>query len=190
MGAKKDGTITAVEARVVLSNPLMPLFGVVQHLIENTRIPQRIRQDDSGAGEQGDRPSRRGASRTRIATPRALSSTHVAAASGMDPVEVALKNDGAEGHDMEWLDRQQGRNGIQGAGLPRGVRREGHGGHRLEREVAPARNQTTSQRQDARHGLYVDPRMGRLVRVTSEIAIGSSGTTAPQTFCPSGPILG
>ena len=29
----------------------------------------------------------------------------MAAALGMDPVEVALKNDGAEGHDMAWLDR-------------------------------------------------------------------------------------
>ena len=38
-GAKKDGTITAVEARVLLANSLFPLFGVVQHLIENTCIP-------------------------------------------------------------------------------------------------------------------------------------------------------
>ena len=39
VGAKKDGTVTAVEARVVLSNLLMPFFGVVHHLIENTNIP-------------------------------------------------------------------------------------------------------------------------------------------------------
>ena len=39
VGAKKDGTITAVEARVVLSNLRFPVFGVVHHLIENTRIP-------------------------------------------------------------------------------------------------------------------------------------------------------
>ena len=39
VGAKKDGTITAVEARVLLANTLFPLFGVVQHIMENTRIP-------------------------------------------------------------------------------------------------------------------------------------------------------
>ena len=32
VGAKKDGTMTAVEARVLLANTLFPLFGVVQHI--------------------------------------------------------------------------------------------------------------------------------------------------------------
>ena len=39
VGAKKDGTITAVEARVVPRQPCFPFFGVVHHLIENTSIP-------------------------------------------------------------------------------------------------------------------------------------------------------
>ena len=31
----------------------------------------------------------------------------VAAELGMDPIEVALRNDGAEGHDMVWLDAKK-----------------------------------------------------------------------------------
>ena len=30
----------------------------------------------------------------------------------MDPIEVALKNDGAEGHDMEWLNRKKAEMGF------------------------------------------------------------------------------
>ena len=30
----------------------------------------------------------------------------------MDPIEVALKNDGAEGHDMEWLESQKAEMGF------------------------------------------------------------------------------
>src|SRR5271157_705161 len=38
-GAKKNGIITAVEVRGVLANNIFPVFGIVQHLVENTRIP-------------------------------------------------------------------------------------------------------------------------------------------------------
>ena len=41
---------------------------------------------------------------------------HVAAALEMDPIEVALKNDGAEGHDMEWLAAAQGGDGLRRCG--------------------------------------------------------------------------
>ena len=44
----------------------------------------------------------------------------VADALGMDPVEVALLNDGAEGHDIEWLNAAQGRAGLPGEGQPAG----------------------------------------------------------------------
>ena len=38
---------------------------------------------------------------------------HVAAALGLDPTEVALKNDGADGHDMTWLNERKAEMGFQ-----------------------------------------------------------------------------
>jgi len=34
---------------------------------------------------------------------------HVADALGLDPIEVAIKNNGAEGHDINWLNEQRQR---------------------------------------------------------------------------------
>ena len=38
---------------------------------------------------------------------------HVANALGMDPIDVALKNDGADGHDTAWLNHQKAALGFQ-----------------------------------------------------------------------------
>ena len=39
VGARTDGTITAVEGRAVLTNQQWPVFHFLKHLVENTRIP-------------------------------------------------------------------------------------------------------------------------------------------------------
>ena len=106
VGAKKDGTVTAVEARVVLSNLLMPFFGVVHHLIENTNIPHVYGKLESVYVNKGMNVPTRCEQAANCHT-FTLAFEHVAAALQMDPIEVALKNDGAEGHDMEWLNRKK-----------------------------------------------------------------------------------
>ena len=110
-GAKKDGTITAVEARAVLSNLLWPVFGVVQHIIENTNIPHVYGKMEAVQINKGPNVPTR-CEQIANAHTFTLAFDHIAAALGMDPIEVALKNDGAEGHDMEWLNRKKAEMGF------------------------------------------------------------------------------
>ncbi len=112
VGAKKDGTITAVEARVLLANTLFPLFGVVQHIIENTRIPNVYGKMLAVQVNKGITVATRCEQNANALT-QSLVFDHIAAALKMDPVEVALKNDGAEGHDMEWLNARKAEMGFK-----------------------------------------------------------------------------
>jgi xanthine dehydrogenase molybdenum-binding subunit len=100
VGAKKDGTITAVQMKNV--------YGVyactrgVDHFIENTKIPnlsaEVIVADVSKGPAWWCRCEQ--LPNTMLLT---LVFDHVAAALGLDPTEVALKNDGCDGHDTAWL---------------------------------------------------------------------------------------
>jgi len=100
VGAMKDGTITAVDMKNIFA--VFQCTPGAEHLLENTRIPnlkcQAISVDVSKAPAWWDRCEQ---------LPNAFCLTmifdHVAAALGLDPTLVALKNDGCEGHDMEWL---------------------------------------------------------------------------------------
>jgi CO/xanthine dehydrogenase Mo-binding subunit len=100
VGAKKDGTITAVDMKNIFA--VFQCTPGAEHLLENTRIPnlkcQAISADVSKAPAWWDRCEQ---------LPNAFCLTmifdHVADALGMDPTEVALKNDGCEGHGMDWL---------------------------------------------------------------------------------------
>jgi CO/xanthine dehydrogenase Mo-binding subunit len=100
VGAKKDGTITAVDMKNIFA--VFQCTPGAEHLLENTRIPnlkcQAISADVSKAPAWWDRCEQ---------LPNAFCLTmifdHVAAEMGLDPTLVALKNDGCEGHDMEWL---------------------------------------------------------------------------------------
>ncbi len=112
VGAKKDGTITAVEARVLLANTLFPLFGVVQHIIENTRIPNVYGKMLAVKVNKGITVATRCEQNANTLT-QSLIFDHIAAALEMDPIEVALKNDGAEGHDMEWLNARKAEMGFK-----------------------------------------------------------------------------
>jgi len=100
VGAKKDGTITAVEMKNIFA--VFWCCSGVDHLLENTRIPnlkcEVIMTDVSKAPAWWARCEQ---------LPNCFCLTlifdHVAAELGLDPTEVALKNDGCEGHDMDWL---------------------------------------------------------------------------------------
>lgn len=112
VGSKQDGTITSVEIRAVMSNMIYSIFGVAKHLIENTKIPNIYGKTEAVQVNKGvNVPTR------CEQNPNAISMTmvfdHVADALDLDPIEVALKNDGADGHDIEWLNQQKKEIGFQ-----------------------------------------------------------------------------
>lgn len=106
VGMKLDGTITAVWARAVMVNQTMPVFGIVKHLIDNTRIPNIYGKTEAVKVNKGPTVPTRCEQNANCHS-MTLVFNHVADTLGMDPIEVALKNDGAEGHDMEWLQKQK-----------------------------------------------------------------------------------
>jgi xanthine dehydrogenase molybdenum-binding subunit len=109
VGAKKDGTITAVSMKNIFA--VFWCCPGVEHFVENTRIPNLkchvIPVDVSKAPAWWDRCEQ---------LPNALCLTlvcdHVAAELGLDPTEVALKNDGCEGHGTDWLSQKKREQGF------------------------------------------------------------------------------
>ncbi len=109
VGIKKDGTITAVQMRNLFAC-YMCTTGV-EHLVDNTRIPhlrcEGITADLNKAPAWWCRCEQ---------LPNAFCQTmifdHVADALGMDPTEVALQNDGCEGHDMAYLSEYKRKYGF------------------------------------------------------------------------------
>jgi xanthine dehydrogenase molybdenum-binding subunit len=112
VGARKDGTITAVKVEAILSNLLWPVFGVAKHFIENTRIPNVYGKLEAVQVNRGiNVPVRcEQNSNTHSLT---LVFDRVADVLSLDPLEVALKNDGADGHDLDWLNRAKAERGFQ-----------------------------------------------------------------------------
>lgn len=106
VGVKKGGEITAVKVRAILSNLLFPVFGVAKHLIENTKIPNVYGKIEAVQTNKGlNVPTRCEQASNSYSLTFILS--HVADALGMDPTEVAIINDGANGHDIKWLNNQK-----------------------------------------------------------------------------------
>jgi len=106
VGAKKDGTITAVEGRAVLANQQWPVFGFLKHLSENTRIPNIQAKMEVVKTNKGPTvPVRCEQNANTFSITMVFD--HMANALGLDPTEVALKNDGADGHDLDWLNEQK-----------------------------------------------------------------------------------
>lgn len=109
VGVKRDGTITAVQMKNVFAN-YMCTTGV-EHLIDNTRIPhlkcEGITAHVSKAPAWWCRCEQ---------LPNVFCQTlifdHVADALGLDPTEVALKNDGCEGKDMSYLTDYKRKHGF------------------------------------------------------------------------------
>jgi CO/xanthine dehydrogenase Mo-binding subunit len=111
VGAKQDGTITAVQARAVVVNQALPVFGIAKHLIDNTRIPHIYAVTESAKVNKGPTYATRCEQNANCYT-LDLVFNHVADALGLDPTTVALKNDGAEGHDLTWLNERKVEHGF------------------------------------------------------------------------------
>ena len=112
VGTKKDGTITAVKVLAVLSNLLFPVFGVAKHFIENTKIPNVYGKLEAVQINKGlNVPTR--CEQNPNCHSLTLVFDHVADALRLDPIDVALKNDGSEGHDMKWLNERKAEMGFQ-----------------------------------------------------------------------------
>ncbi len=112
VGAKRDGTITAVKVRALLSNLLFPVFGVARHFIENTRIPNVYGKIEAIQVNKGiNVPTR--CEQNPNTHSLTLVFDHLADALSLDPTDVALKNDGADGHDMDWLNDRKGEMGFE-----------------------------------------------------------------------------
>jgi xanthine dehydrogenase molybdenum-binding subunit len=111
VGAKKDGTITAVEGKALVVNQWFPVFGAFHHLAENTRIPNIHAKLDAVQVSKGPNVPTRCEQNSNCLT-LTLICERVADALGLDPVDVALRNDGAEGHDMDWLNERKAELGF------------------------------------------------------------------------------
>ncbi len=112
VGTKLDGTITAVKARAVMPNQTLPVFGIVKHIIDNTRIPNVYGKLEAVRVNKGPTVPVRCEQNANCHS-MTLVFNHVADALGMDPTEVALKNDGAEGHDITWLNEKKRELGFE-----------------------------------------------------------------------------
>ena len=111
VGFNKDGTIVAVEATSICENQIWPVFNPVNHLRENTRIPNLWGKTESVWVNKGPTvPTRCEQLPTTLSLTAIFS--RVAAECGLDPVEVALKNDGVEGHGKTHLDEEKKRLGF------------------------------------------------------------------------------
>lgn len=102
VGCKTDGTITAVEMKNIFA--VYMCTPGHQHIVENTRVPNvRVRNIVADVSK----PPAWWCRCEQL--PNCLAQTvmfdKVAGELGMDPTEVALKNDGCEGHDMSYLEK-------------------------------------------------------------------------------------
>ncbi len=111
VGFKLDGTITAVQGRSIVTNQAAPVFGLVKHLIDNTRIPNIYGRTESVKVNKGPTVPTRCEQNSNCHS-ITLVFNHVAGELGLDPVELALKHDGAEGHDIEWLNKYKAEKGF------------------------------------------------------------------------------
>jgi CO/xanthine dehydrogenase Mo-binding subunit len=105
VGAKKDGTVTALHWHMLgIRNP------AIEKTRESTRIPNILGTQEWALINKGHFMCYRHGSHTCV--PHNVMFDRVAAEMGLDPTEVALKNDGCKGHDWDWVTRYQKENGF------------------------------------------------------------------------------
>jgi CO/xanthine dehydrogenase Mo-binding subunit len=105
VGAKKDGTITALHWHMQgIRNP------AVEKTHLSTKIPNILGTQEWALINKGHAMCFRHGSHTCV--PHNVMFDRVAAELGLDPTEVALKNDGCSGHDWDWVTRYQKENGF------------------------------------------------------------------------------
>ncbi len=105
VGARKDGTITAYHWH--MSGARNP---AVDKTYECTRIPNILGTQEWAFTNRGHQACfRHGAA---ACVPHNVMFDRVAAEFGLDPTEVALKNDGCQGHDWDFITQYQKENGF------------------------------------------------------------------------------
>ena len=117
VGFKLDGTITAVSQRGVTLNQDMPVFGIVAHLIENTKIPHIAGRTEAARVNKGPTVPTRCEMNINCYTLN-LVFNHVADALGMDPVEVGAPERRRRRPRHGVAERPQGRDRLPGEGQP------------------------------------------------------------------------
>jgi xanthine dehydrogenase molybdenum-binding subunit len=105
VGAKKDGAITAYHWHMLgMRNPAIEKTHV------STRIPNILATQEWALVNTGHNMCFRHGSHNCV--PHNVMFDRVSAELGLDPTEVALRNDGCDGHDWEWVTRYQKENGF------------------------------------------------------------------------------
>jgi CO/xanthine dehydrogenase Mo-binding subunit len=103
VGAKKDGTITATHWHMLgIRNP------AIEKTHESTKIPNILATQEWALINKGHCMCFRHGAHTCV--PHNVMVDRVSAEMGLDPTEVALKNDGCKGHDWDWVTRYQKEN--------------------------------------------------------------------------------
>lgn len=106
IGAKKDGTITACDWHVI--GPFGELH--VDKTYESTSIANIRNTQEWALINTGHHICFRHGAHSCV--PHNVMFDKVAAELGLDPTEVALKNDGCRGHDWDWVTAYQKENGF------------------------------------------------------------------------------
>ncbi len=105
VGAKKDGTITAYHWHMAgARNP------GIEKTYEGTQIPNIRGTQQWGLVNKGHLMCIRHGGHCCI--PHNVMFDRVAAEFGLDPTDIALKNDGCRGHGWDWVTRYQKENGF------------------------------------------------------------------------------
>ncbi|MBP1624866.1 MAG: aldehyde oxidase and xanthine dehydrogenase molybdopterin binding protein [Acidobacteria bacterium] len=105
VGAKRDGTITSFHWHMVgIRNP------AVEKTHVSTKIPNILGTQEWALINKGHSMCFRHGAHTCV--PHNVMFDRVSAEMGLDPTEVALKNDGCNGHDWDWVTRYQKENGF------------------------------------------------------------------------------
>ncbi|NLT66548.1 MAG: molybdopterin-dependent oxidoreductase [Acidobacteria bacterium] len=105
VAARKDGTITGYHWHIV-----GPRNAAVEKTFEGTMIPNIRGTHEWGLTNKGHLICIRHGAHSCV--PHNVMFDRVAAEFGLDPTEVALKNDGCRGHDWDWITRYQKENGF------------------------------------------------------------------------------
>jgi xanthine dehydrogenase molybdenum-binding subunit len=105
VGAKKDGTITSAAWHVV-----GPRNALAEKTYEGTAIPNLRATCEWGLVNRGHQMCFRHGANSCV--PHGVMFDRVAAEFGLDPTEVALRNDGCRGRGWDWVTRYQRENGF------------------------------------------------------------------------------
>lgn len=112
VGAKVDGTITAIEVHATVANQFLPVFGIVTHFFENTKVRHIYGVTETVRVNKGPNVPVR-CEQEPNAGCFTMVCNRVADVLGLDPIEVALINDGAECRDMKWVDKKKKELGFE-----------------------------------------------------------------------------